>query len=118
MRLRPLALRTFGLAACMLGCHQPRPYRNLTAHSREFRCVRCEKRWADVHEEWLPPMLRGSRPYGEERNGLGDMLAWRGANERADLVNQTPFWTWFAQRKAYLTRSDGGRLRRIGPQLV
>jgi hypothetical protein len=102
----------------MLGFHQPRPYRNLTQHSCEFRCIRCEKSWADVQEDWLPPMLRGARPYGTGQNDLGELLAWRGANERADMVNQTPFWTWFAERKAYLARSDGGRLRRIGPQLV
>lgn len=74
--------------ACLIGRHDPKPYRRLTQASREFRCIHCEKQFVDVRESWAPWMFRGAHPYGGP-DGLGEALRTRGS--RDPLVDQEPF---------------------------
>ncbi len=87
---------------CSCGRHKKRPYRSLTRRSREFRCIRCEKRYAEVMEEWVQWPLRGGRPYGEGEDSIGESLAWRGLNIAEEAANQTPYPSWRRSRENWL----------------
>ncbi len=88
---------------CSCGRHEKRPYRSLTRRSREFRCIRCEKRYVEAMEEWIQWPLRGGRPYGEGDRSIGDNLAWRGLNIADEAANQTPYPSWRRSREGWLT---------------
>lgn len=100
-RIQGAIVHAVGATMCALGRHDPKPFRSLTIRSREFRCIRCEKRWAEVREEWVAWPFQGAHPYGEGDDSLGDSLAWRGANLREDRVDQTPFPRWTALQDGY-----------------
>jgi len=94
-----------GSAMCGCGRHDSRPFRSLTRRSREFRCIRCEKRYVEVMEEWIQWPLRGGRPYGEGPDSIGEKIAWRGLNVDGEKADQTPYPSWRRSREGWLAHS-------------
>lgn len=104
MTIPEMLLRASGAVLCTFGSHDARPFRPLTRMSREFQCIRCEKRWVDVREDWVGWALRGAHPYGEGEDSLGESIAWRGRTLEKDKVLQTPYPRWNEARLDWLGR--------------